>query len=93
MKIQYDETVTVSYGAYHCPECNAGFYGGGEALHKQGCADTSKGYENCIKLLGDKAIESIKASAQSLGEDWTGLSDVSLRMLREQLPEIASKSS
>lgn len=88
VKLVYDESETLSYGHYRCETCKAEFYGGGPAIHKADCANKAKGHEGLTFVIGREAVAEIKDWAKTNGEDRpTPLTPVSLRMLREQLPQ------
>ncbi len=84
MQLAFDAGHTLSYGYYRCKACSHTFYGGGDALHERGC--TTPGYENCVYVLGPKAIQSVQEWARTHGDDDpTPLIPVCLNDIREQL--------
>ena len=84
-QIEYSADETMSYGSWRCPSCGSRFYGGGKAIHNDGCTQT--GYGGCVQIVGDKAIAAIKAWAASRGADDPHINtDISLNELRAQLP-------
>jgi hypothetical protein len=50
MKTTYNPSHESSYGYYHCPECKAEFFIGGDPLHEVGCSRTT--YDECIFVFG-----------------------------------------
>jgi hypothetical protein len=86
MKLIYDPTeATVSYGFYVCPECKSSFYGGGRALHNDGCSQS--GYSNCHLHFGDEHVKMVLKLSETDGENnyWYGISK---KDLIEQYPEL-----
>jgi len=50
MNKAYDPDHTLTYGYWTCPLCQANFYGGGPALHTNGCAE--RDYSKCVYHFG-----------------------------------------
>lgn len=50
MQKAYDPAHTLTYGYWTCPTCESSFYGGGVALHNNGC--TEEGYSACVYHFG-----------------------------------------
>lgn len=50
VKLRYNPEHPISYGYYHCETCDSEFYGGGRALHADGCPE--EGYKGCVYVFG-----------------------------------------
>lgn len=90
IKLKYDPKEDLSYGLFHCPECDSSFYGGGNALHRKGCSQTD--YANCEYIIGPKVVQKVKEHAKERGENAGRFIDgLSLKNIKEQLPEVLSE--
>jgi hypothetical protein len=67
MKVEFNRDEPTSYGCFRCPHCDARFYGGGKAIHMDGC--TSSGYADCILMVGPKAVKGQREYAAKFGEN------------------------
>lgn len=56
-EIEWDESCEMSYGCWHCPKCGTAFYGGGPAIHKNGCE--LDGYAGLVYHFGPKELENV----------------------------------
>jgi hypothetical protein len=86
-QLRYDTSFDIDTPCYRCPECKSQFFGGGRALHNEGC--TKAGYSKCEILITPMFVEAIKQYAARFGDDAQSYG-VSLNMLQEQLPESLS---
>lgn len=88
-KLVYDPDVSVSYGLWVCPDCEAEFYGGERTMHNPGCIHlpNSMDYSGLEFHFGPSQVEQVKRAAETSGDSfkWYG---ISLDMLREQFPEL-----
>ena len=50
MRIQHNAQHALTYGYWVCDACGREFYGGGEALHRPGCA--RRGYSELTYMFG-----------------------------------------
>ena len=60
---KYDPANKLGYGLFTCPDCGSEFYGGGPAMHDEGCS--VKGYDGLTYSFGPKEMESIKSLGYS----------------------------
>lgn len=87
MKLVYDpQNATMSYGFFKCAVCGSEFYGGGRAMHKDGCSSTN--YDTCEYHFGDKQVKAARKAATSFGDDWSWYG-VSWKDILSQFPELA----
>ena len=62
-KVEYDPSNELTYPYYKCPQCGSAFYGGGKALHNNGCNLT--GYDACIVVMGPVMIADMEERGHS----------------------------
>lgn len=79
LNVLYSPDSDLSYGCYHCQECDSSFYGGGEALHRKSCSNQS--YEGLDYIIGLKVFTRIM-----LGED--RINPITVEDLERCLPEM-----
>ena len=90
MKLEFDPRHDISYRYFRCPECGNRFFWGGPAQHGAGC--NIPGFDGCVVIIGPKVVENIKEWAREHGnESQEPLSEISLKDIQEQLPEILQK--
>lgn len=80
LKTRFDKKHNkVSYPYYACEVCNNAFYGGGDAIHKEGCSEKGKNYSgygpNVVMVFGPKQVEVVLEHAKDKGDDfdWYGI--------------------
>ncbi len=89
MRIIFDEKNSDSYCHYKCLECGSGFYWGLTTIHNYSCSQGENDWGKCVKVVGPVIVEKIKKWAREEGEEKKDpLSDISLRELKEQLPQL-----
>jgi len=91
-KLVYDPSVTLSYGLWVCPQCGAQFYGGERTMHRDGCPllPNTLDYSGLEFHFGPSQVERAKEHAaffKDTSKEWYG---ISVNILREQFPELAS---
>ena len=69
MKIDliFDPDYKMSYEIWRCPECEAIFFAGGKALHKENCSQ--EGYGGCSIIIGPTIVKKVKEYASEHGDD------------------------
>jgi hypothetical protein len=65
-QFKYDRESTVSYGSWECPECGSSFYGGGPAIHKEGCSKKAEGYAGLTYLFSKAEADTILAGKPAM---------------------------
>ena len=75
VEIVYDPAHKMTYGLWVCPFCFCQFYGGGPALHKEGCLNKVD-YMEMIHVIGPEGIKRIK-------EGYATMDGLSLEILKK----------
>lgn len=83
--IVFDPALTVSYPAFKCPICQSKFFGGGKAIHQNGCPEHD--YEKCHWLVGPKMINVAKQLiADGRGDESMPICSITPNQVKSQLP-------
>lgn len=58
--LEFDPSITLSYGYWRCDPCGSRFYGGGPAIHdKKDCPNKDKEYTPLVYCFGPKEVRDL----------------------------------